>query len=169
MNPIREIARLATMLAGLIALRLCLGCALASISCEHCRSSRNYPRCAPRHVIYTIVLYTILRKKVRNEVKKLQKSSSHSFIRRLDCETIEYITNSHISHVLCMQNRYSFVLQHKSHMSSANSYLFQFQKSPVFQEICTKHVNCRLLCVVFGCLAISDPRTWELVVPTTLP
>ena len=25
---------------------------LASISCEHCRSSRNNPHCAPRHVIY---------------------------------------------------------------------------------------------------------------------
>ena len=26
--------------------------ASASISCEHCRSSRNNPNCAPRHVIY---------------------------------------------------------------------------------------------------------------------
>ena len=26
--------------------------ALASISCEHCRSSRNHPHCVPRHIIY---------------------------------------------------------------------------------------------------------------------
>ena len=26
--------------------------ASASISCEHCRSSRNSPHCAPRHAIY---------------------------------------------------------------------------------------------------------------------
>ena len=74
MHTIREIARLATMLAGLIVpqLRLCfvsalpqlrldyasatpqirLTYALAPISCEHCRSSRNNPHCAPRHVIY---------------------------------------------------------------------------------------------------------------------
>ena len=32
--------------------RLRLTYALASISCEHCRSSRNNPHCAPRHVIY---------------------------------------------------------------------------------------------------------------------
>ena len=43
--------------------RLCLGFAsatshlrldyaLAPISCEHCRSSRNSPHCAPRHLIY---------------------------------------------------------------------------------------------------------------------
>ena len=25
---------------------------LASISCEHCRSSRNHPHCVPRHLIY---------------------------------------------------------------------------------------------------------------------
>ena len=40
------------MLAGLIAPRIRLGLVLASISCEHCRSSRNNPHCAPRHVIY---------------------------------------------------------------------------------------------------------------------
>ena len=32
--------------------RLCLDYALASISCEHCRSSRNNPHYAPRHIIY---------------------------------------------------------------------------------------------------------------------
>ena len=74
MHTIREIARLATMLAGLIAPRLRLGFvsamsrlyldyasptphlrldyALASIFCEHYRSSRSNPHCAPRHVIY---------------------------------------------------------------------------------------------------------------------
>ena len=26
--------------------------ALTSISCEHCRSSRNHPHCVPRHIIY---------------------------------------------------------------------------------------------------------------------
>ena len=26
--------------------------AVASISCEHCRSSRNHPHCVPRHIIY---------------------------------------------------------------------------------------------------------------------
>ena len=52
MHTIREITRLATMLAGLIAPWLRLGFVLASISCEHCRSSRNNPHCAPRHVIY---------------------------------------------------------------------------------------------------------------------
>ena len=52
MHTIREITRLATMLAGLIAPRIRLGYTLASISCEHCRSSRNNPHCAPRHVIY---------------------------------------------------------------------------------------------------------------------
>ena len=63
MHTIREITRLAAMLAGLIAPRLRLGFvsasfdlrldyALASISCEHCHSSRNNPHCAPRHVIY---------------------------------------------------------------------------------------------------------------------
>ena len=106
-HTIRDIARLATMLAGLIAPRIRLGfisissrlcldfvlalpqlllgfasatsrlClsyvsalpqlrlgyastmphlhldhALASISCEHCRSSRNNPHCVPRHIIY---------------------------------------------------------------------------------------------------------------------
>ena len=67
MHTIREIARLATMLAGLIAprirlgfvstsSRLCFSYALASISCEHCRSSRNHPHCVPRHIIY---YYTI--------------------------------------------------------------------------------------------------------------
>ena len=46
--------------------RLCLGFvsalpqlrldyALTSISCEHCRSSRNNSHCAPRHVIYYFV------------------------------------------------------------------------------------------------------------------
>ena len=73
MHTIREITRLATMLAGLITPWLGLGFvsatrrlrigytsttthlhldyALAQISCEHCRSSRNSPHCAPRHVI----------------------------------------------------------------------------------------------------------------------
>ena len=71
MHTIREITGLATMLAGLIALRLFLGYtsttphlrldyALASISCEHCRSSRNNPHCAPRHVIYYFIA-TLLR------------------------------------------------------------------------------------------------------------
>ena len=55
MHTIREITRLATMLAGLIAPRLYLYYALASISCEHYRSSRNNPHCAPRHVIYNRV------------------------------------------------------------------------------------------------------------------
>ena len=32
--------------------RLRLTFTLASFSCEHCRSSRNNPHCAPRHVIY---------------------------------------------------------------------------------------------------------------------
>ena len=31
--------------------------ALASIFCEHCRSSRNNPHCAPRHVIYYCLVY----------------------------------------------------------------------------------------------------------------
>ena len=52
MHTIRVIPRLATMLAGLIALRLRLDYALASISCEHCRSSRNDPHSAPGHVMY---------------------------------------------------------------------------------------------------------------------
>ena len=52
MHTIREITRLATMLAGLIAPRLRLDYALATISCEHCRSSRNNALCATRHVIY---------------------------------------------------------------------------------------------------------------------
>ena len=63
MHTIRDIVRLATMLAGLIAPRIRLGFtsltsrlrldyALASISCEHCRSSRNHPHCVPRHIIY---------------------------------------------------------------------------------------------------------------------
>ena len=76
MHTIREITRLATMLAGLIAPRLRLGFVsatsrprldtlttphlrldydLSSIPCEHCRSSRNNPHCAPRHVIYYCV------------------------------------------------------------------------------------------------------------------
>ena len=55
MHTIREITRLATMLAGLIAPRLRLDHALASISFEHCRSSRNNPHCAPRHVIYYFI------------------------------------------------------------------------------------------------------------------
>ena len=83
MHKIREIARLATMLAGLIAPRLRLGFvsalpqlrlgfastmphlrldyALASISCEHCRSSRNNPHCLPRHVIYYYVTWVRIR------------------------------------------------------------------------------------------------------------
>ena len=74
MHTIREITRLATMLAGLIAPQLRLGFvsalpqlrmgytsttphlrldyALAPIFCEHCRSSRNNPHCVPRHVIF---------------------------------------------------------------------------------------------------------------------
>ena len=32
--------------------QLRLDYALASISCEHCRSSRNNPHYAPRHIIY---------------------------------------------------------------------------------------------------------------------
>ena len=45
--------------------RLRLGFALASISCEHCRSSRNNPHCAPKHVIYYYVfLYIYLIYKV---------------------------------------------------------------------------------------------------------
>ena len=66
MHTIREITRLAPMLAGLIAPQLRLGYAssmhrlhlhyaLAPISCEHCRSSRNNPHCAPRRVIYYYV------------------------------------------------------------------------------------------------------------------
>ena len=79
MHTIRDIARLATMLAGLIAPRIRLGFvsalpqlrlgyastmphlrldyALASISCEHCRSSRNHPHCVPRHIIYYYIIY----------------------------------------------------------------------------------------------------------------
>ena len=71
MHTIRDNARLATMLAGLIAPRIRLGFvwtmphlrldyALASISCEHCRSLRNHPHCVPRHMIYyysTVVLH----------------------------------------------------------------------------------------------------------------
>ena len=52
MHTIREITRLATMLARLIAPRIRLGFVSASISCEHCRSSHNNPHCASRHVIY---------------------------------------------------------------------------------------------------------------------
>ena len=66
MHTIRDIARLATMLTGLIAPRIRLGFtsatswlrldyALASISCEHCRSSRNNPHCVPRHIIYYLL------------------------------------------------------------------------------------------------------------------
>ena len=40
------------MLAGLIAPRLHLDFVSASISCEHCRSSRNNPHYEPRHIIY---------------------------------------------------------------------------------------------------------------------
>ena len=40
------------MLTGLIAPRLHLDYALASISCEHCRPSRDNPHYAPRHIIY---------------------------------------------------------------------------------------------------------------------
>ena len=40
--------------------RLCLSYALASISCEHCRSSRNNPHYAPRHIIYYYVTSTHL-------------------------------------------------------------------------------------------------------------
>ena len=36
--------------------RLHLDYALASISWEHCRSSRNNPYCAPRNVIYNYVI-----------------------------------------------------------------------------------------------------------------
>ena len=32
-----------------------LGFVSASISCEHCRSSRNHPHCVPRHIIYYYV------------------------------------------------------------------------------------------------------------------
>ena len=52
MHTIREITRLATMLAGLIAPRIRLGFVSASVSCEHRRSSRYNPHCAPRHIIY---------------------------------------------------------------------------------------------------------------------
>ena len=63
MNTIREITRLATMLAGMIAPRLRLSFAPAtfrlrldyastSFPCEHCHSSHYNFRCAPRHVIY---------------------------------------------------------------------------------------------------------------------
>ena len=31
--------------------------ALASISCEHCRSSRNHPHCVLRHIIYYCVTH----------------------------------------------------------------------------------------------------------------
>ena len=55
MHTIREITRLASMLAVLIAPQLRLGFVSASISCEHCRSSRNNPHCAPRHVIYYFI------------------------------------------------------------------------------------------------------------------
>ena len=52
MHTIREITRLATMLAGLIGPQLRLGIDLQ----EHCRLSRNNPHCAPRHVIYYCIL-----------------------------------------------------------------------------------------------------------------
>ena len=55
-RTIRIIVWRATMLAGLFALMLRLGFILASISCEHCRSSRNNSHCAPRHVIYYCVM-----------------------------------------------------------------------------------------------------------------
>ena len=60
MHTIREITRLATMLAGLIAPQLRLGFVSASISCEHCRSSRNNPHYAPSHVIYYFITSGIL-------------------------------------------------------------------------------------------------------------
>ena len=53
---IRVITRRATMHAGLIVPRHRLGFFSASISCEHCRSLRNNPHCAPRHVIYYSLL-----------------------------------------------------------------------------------------------------------------
>ena len=68
--------------------RLCLGYAstiphlpldyaLASISCEHCRSSRNHPHCVPRHIIYYCVL-------TRTEIKSLKifKNSKSNLIFR---------------------------------------------------------------------------------------
>ena len=36
--------------------QLRLDYALASISCDHCRSSRNHPHCVPRHIIYYYLL-----------------------------------------------------------------------------------------------------------------
>ena len=74
MHTIRDIARLATMLAGLIAPRIRLGFvptmphlrldyALASISCEHCRSLRNHPHCVPRHIIYYFITFHFYHKK----------------------------------------------------------------------------------------------------------
>ena len=81
MHTIREITRLATMLAGLIAPQLRLGFAsatprlrhtyaLASISCEHCRSSRNIPHCAPKHVIYYFMLDVTLLVCFKEEISK---------------------------------------------------------------------------------------------------
>ena len=81
MHTIREITRLATIFVALIAPRLCLGFAsattrlrldyasttprlrLASISCEHCRSSRNNLYCAPRHVIYYCCMYLFMHRR----------------------------------------------------------------------------------------------------------
>ena len=56
MHTIRVITRLASNArradrASALS-RLRLDYALASISCEHCRSSRNNPHYAPRHITY---------------------------------------------------------------------------------------------------------------------
>ena len=56
MHTIRVITRLAQNARRIdrasASSRLCLDYALASISCEHCHSSRNNPHYAPRHIIY---------------------------------------------------------------------------------------------------------------------
>ena len=81
------------MLAGLIALRLRLDFvsalpqlhldyALASISCEHCRSSRNNPHYAPRHIIYYYICLVFSKQIIQHNFVLVLDTSALNFLRR---------------------------------------------------------------------------------------
>ena len=112
------------MLAGLIAHRLRLGFASAtphlsldyaldSISCEHCRPSRNNPHYAPRHIIYYyyIKIYKFeLLYFFHFNLKKYDSNSENSLFKKNMWHTKQTLRWK----IICLNKVYKFSVEHFS-------------------------------------------------------
>ena len=86
--------------------RLHLDYALASISCEHCRSSHNNPHCAPRHVIYYCNFFVLIAWEwncLLNVLQKL-KFRRHKHTYSFELRYWEHLKGSHLSDYLLCSN-----------------------------------------------------------------